>query len=225
MFNSLCFFDLAALSLSLSLSFSYHCQLVELAVVILYLNLSHILIHILSKILKEWNQRRLSKALLFSIKELVLFYFFFFCIVDSELTLSEVAPGVWNPIYVNQGLETFTNISWNVLAFACITLLNRVFMVVIQGQTLRKCLVLPKLAHLISFSNSKWDSGIEVWFYEFELLAREAIKGVWIKILGELLLEGMAFIILFKFILSVLIWVHETDRALFSCPPNLPIHS
>jgi hypothetical protein len=84
-------------------------------------------------------------------------------------------------------------------------------MVVVQGQTLRKWLVLPKQAHLIALSNSKGGLGVEVGFYEFELLAGEAAKGVRVEILSELLLERIALVILLEFILSALIWVHEAD--------------
>ena len=84
---------------------------------------------------------------------------------------------------------------------------------------------MPKLTHLIPLGNGNGGSGVEVGFNEFELLAGKAPEGVWVEILSELLLERIAFIILFEFILSALIWVHETDRALFSCPPNLAIYS
>jgi len=108
--NSLGFFDLA-------LALCHDCQLVELAVVVLYLKLGQLLILLLPKALEEWNQGRLSEALLLSIEELVLLDVFASA-VDSELSLLEVSPGVRNPVYVHQGLETFTNISGDELAFA-----------------------------------------------------------------------------------------------------------
>ena len=102
--NSLGFFNLA-------LALSHDCQFVELAVVVLYLKLSQLLILLLPKALEEWNQGRLSEALLLSIEELVLLASLLASAVDSELALREVSPGVRNPVYVHQGLETFTNIS------------------------------------------------------------------------------------------------------------------
>ena len=93
------------------------CQFVELAVIVLHLKLSQFLILCLPKALEERNRRRLREALLLSVEELVLLDVFANA-VNSELPLCEVAPGEGNPVDVHQGLETFTNISRDELAFA-----------------------------------------------------------------------------------------------------------